>query len=172
MESLTTITSPRLTAYLRKDFYADFAYKLKDLLKDSNCHYFSHNIIKNYGQADSEISTFNLHEDWQETYWQKYKDNDPLEKITHHAAVNQGLGMSSWNIIDPNSECAEVKSTMCDVRDGLMFAKTYPTGRLENMSFGWKSLDGIVMDLDRMFSLIKMTRFLREHHRENLPFQA
>ncbi len=149
---------------MRKDFYSQFHKELKEFFEESGCNIFGHNIIKNYRVEGHEISTFTSNEKWHELYWDKFRNDDPVEKICNNNALKTTLGVISWNIIDPNSECNEQRLAHCDAKDGFSLAYTYPNGFIENVSFGWGFVDKEHRDLRKILKLAPLIMSLRQHH--------
>src|SRR3546814_875722 len=113
---------PDIEIMLRKDFYKKLDILLKELASDMGLYLFHHNLIQNYREPGHKVSSFGNNEEWSENYWDKYYNDDPVEKACNHATKMTGFAVSTWQVIDPKSACMEARTKICDVKDGLSIA--------------------------------------------------
>jgi hypothetical protein len=162
--TIKIIKYPDMEVRLRKDFYAKFRNLINELFNNRGVSLFSHNIIENYRQANHKISSFGSNEQWSETYWSKFRNADPVEKACHLATQQAGVGLSSWQVLDPTSECTQERTKICNTRDGLLIAFQHGNGLIENLSFGWEKFDTNTLNLKKIELLNEMISPLRQYH--------
>ncbi len=168
MEHLKIINKSDMKIILRKDFYSIFHDIKKSLFGEAGIKYYCHNLIKDYGTANHVVSSFGSNEEWSETYWQNFWNSDPMEKSCHKITLSSGIGLTSWQLIDPTSDCAETRIRMCDVKDGVLIAFNHKNNIIENVSFGWKDLGDDTLNSEKITILNKIMRPLREYHLNHL----
>ena len=67
MKKPEVVECSRLKVALRKDFYDSLRGPIQELLDLTGADYFTHQLIENYYQPNHFVSSFNTHEDWQDT---------------------------------------------------------------------------------------------------------
>ena len=149
---------------LRKDFYDSFGNQLKKVEKDTEATFFAHNIIKNYRQEGHKISSFCNYETWHEIYWEKYRNQDPLEKIIHQAAQKTNFGVLSWKIGHNSSACHEERTILTKVKDGISFSFKRPENYIETLLIGWDNLDIEKLDTHYISYLSSLLKPIRDYH--------
>jgi hypothetical protein len=162
-EPLKIITLQDIEIVQRKDFYKKFNSLLKELFEKSNLNLFNHNIIYNYNKPGHKVSSFISNEEWSEAYWTNFGAKDPLEKVCHSATQQQGVGLSSWQLV-PENECMHARTTICKVNDGVLMAFKQKSGLIENMNFGWKKFDTDTLTPKRIELLNRLIAPLRQYH--------
>ena len=163
-DSLKQIIYPDMEVRLRKDFYAKFRALINNLFSNTGVSLFSHNIIQNYRQENHKISSFGSNEEWSETYWAKFRNADPVERSCHIATQKVGVGLSSWQVLDPTSECTQERTKICKTKDGLLIAFQHGNGLIENLSFGWEKFDTNILTAKKVEILSEMISPLRQYH--------
>jgi len=149
---------------LRKDFYDKFDLLLKDTFNNIGINYFSHNLIINYRQENHKVSSFGSNEEWNETYWSTFRNHDPIERACHIGTQQVGVGLSSWQVLDPTSECTQERTKICKTRGGLLIAFQHGNGLIENLSFGWQKFDTNTLNPKKIELLNQMISPLRQYH--------
>jgi hypothetical protein len=149
-------------------FKTDLTSKFYDLvgkeMKSIGAHYFAHNLIKNCFQEGHTTSSFHTNLDWQEKYWQKYWDCDPVIFTSYPIAKINGQAIVSWKIADPDSDCMEDKKTICKMNDGFFFSIQHDNGILENFSFGWEKYNTNQVNRQKLSKLSNMITSFRIQH--------
>lgn len=149
---------------MRKDFYENFATAFKELFKETGATIFTHTVIENYWEPYYKLSAFGSNEEWHELYWEKYYDQDQTEQTCHRSAQRNGVGVTSWQVIDPTSDCMAARMSIGKVKDGVMIAFKHPNGLLENMSFGWQKFNTDNLTPDKLAKLNQIISPIRQHH--------
>lgn len=167
MQTPKIMNYPMMKVAMRKDFYEKFASELKALQEKAGALLFAHTIIEDYRGPNHKVSTFNSNEDWHELYWDKYWNEDPLETTCHQAANTHGSGITSWQVIDPQSECMKARMSLGGAQDGIMLAFKHPSGLMENISFGWESGKNTGFIFDKLEMLTKIIEPLRSYHQQS-----
>lgn len=160
------INYPDMQVIMRKDFYNNFDAQLKKITEDTGAIYFGHNIIKNYREGGHRVSTFCNHESWHEIYWEKYRNDDPTEKIVHRAIQENYFAASSWKVDAAASPCIEERLKLTTTNDGITFSFKRKENYQETFSLGWKTLKAKVLDTDYMLYLASLLKPIRDYHWE------
>jgi len=160
----TQLNSDRLTVILRKSLQSLFQDKLRKEMEDLDCHYFVHNLIKNYDRPGHTVSSFHTNLEWQQEYWREHWDRDLLSRKINHIAETDGFAISSWDFIDPESDVMKRRKSVCYLDDGVHFTFRYDDGLLENYSFGWKNTEGKKMSFERLLKLSDLVSDFQEAH--------
>lgn len=160
------INYPHMKVIQRKDFYEGFNEQLKKITADTGAAYFGHNIIKNYRERGHTISTFCNYESWHDLYWDKYHDEDPMEKIVHHAVQKNNFGVVSWEIGQKASACGQKRRELTSLKDGIFFSFKKPENYFETFNIGWHNLNAEKLDIDHIFHLTSLLKPIRDHHWE------
>ena len=149
-------------------FRTDLMTKFYDLaskeMKNVGCHYFAHNLIKNHCKEGHTISSFVTNPDWQEKYWKDYWDCDPVHSASYPIAQLNGCAITSWKILDPDSDCMEGRKSICKTNDALTFCIQHENGVLENFSFGWEKYDVNQVNRQKLIMLCNMVTDFRIQH--------
>lgn len=164
--------SNRIDVTLRLGLHNVFYDTTGKEMDDINCHYFAHHLIQNYRQEGWAVSSFNTNPDWQTKYWSEYWDRDPLERECHKIAQLNGFIVSSWQVVDPNSDVMEERKSACRLSTGFSFYVQHKEGILENFSFGWEKYDIASIGHEKLLKLSNLINHFRENHlnlyKENL----
>jgi hypothetical protein len=168
----TIIKYPDIEIMLRKDFYAKFNNFFKNLADEMGLYLFHHNLIQNYREPGHKVSTFGSHEEWSETYWTKFYNNDPIERACNSATQRTGFALTSWRTIDPTSKSIEERTRICKVKDGISLSFKLSNNVIETMSFGWKKFDVESFSLEKIAALSKLVAPLRQHHLSNFNVEV
>lgn len=166
MKDPKIINYPDMKVIMRKDFYEKFGEHLKKITADTGATYFGHNLIKNYREAGHKISTFCMHEDWHEIYWDKYRNTDPMDRICHAAVKKNNFGVVSWEIGQQSSACGHERKTITGVKDGILFSFKRPENYFETFLVGWNDLDPEKLDIAYISHLSSLLKPLRDYHWE------
>ena len=150
MESVQILDKENIKIVMRKEFFHKFKNLCKQLKNDYQVSYFSNNIIQNYYQPGHQVSTFGMKEEWSELYWDKYWNQDPVEKICHSITLKKSTSISIWRSIDEESECAQQRAKTSGSKDGFLMALDHGQGVLENISFGWEKVTDQTLDLKKL----------------------
>lgn len=164
MTTPTIINYNDMRVTMRKDFYGKFGEHLKKITEETGAVYYGHNLIKNYREPGHKISTFCNYEDWLELYWDKYRNDDPLEKLIHQVVQKNDFAVVSWVIGHNGSLCSQERIKMTNATEGIMLSFRRPNGYFETMSIGWKDLDPDKLDIDYISHLSSLLKPLRDHH--------
>jgi len=148
----------------RADLISRFYDEVGKGMKSIGCHYFTHNLVKNYCKEGHTTSSFYTNLDWQEKYWKDYWDCDPLWYASHPIAQVNGVAIMSWRVINLEDDCMEDRKTMCKMRDGLSFYIQHDNGVLENFSFGWEKYDISRINRKKLATLCNMVTDFRIQH--------
>lgn len=151
---------------MRKDFYDHFDGQLKKIVKDTGAKFFAHNIIKNYREENHKISTFCNYEAWHEIYWDKYRNQDPLEKTIHQAVQKNNFAIMSWELGHNSSPCSQERVKLTQARDGISFSFIRPGNYIETLAIGWEYLDSERLDTEYIAHLSFLLNPIRNHHWE------
>jgi hypothetical protein len=166
MKTIEFIQDSKIKVALRKDFYDVLRNPIRELLDVTGANYFSHQIIENYYQTGHFVSSFNAHEDWLDTYWSEFWDNDPFERKIHKNAKINGFTVSLWQLSDPDSKCMETRMKMCKVHDGVGFSYQHKSGAMENFTIAWSSFDLSKIDINKLELIQEKLNPIRQHHRQ------
>jgi hypothetical protein len=132
-------------------------------MENLNCHYFSHNLIKNCYKPDHVVSSFHSNPEWQQEYWQKHCNADPLADKVCQVAETDGFAISSWDI-GPDNEVMKRRKLVCDLYDGVQFTFKHEDGTLENYGFGWKESGRGKMGFEKLLKLSDIVSDFRDVH--------
>lgn len=149
---------------MRKDFYDNFRDHLKQISQDTGATYFGHNIIKNYGERGHTVSTFCNHENWHNIYWDKFCQNDPLEKTIHQVVLKNNLGVISWEMGHNGSACSQERTALTAVKDGIYFSFKRPDSYIETLAIGWENISPEKLDTDYISHLSSLLKPIRDYH--------
>lgn len=133
-------------------------------MKEVGAHYFGHNLIINHRQDGHRVSSFSTNPEWQEKYWNKYWDCDPLHRTSYKIAQIKGCAIASWKIVDPDSNCMEDRKTICKMHDGCSFSIQYDNGILEDFAFGWEKYDVNQVNRQKLSKLSHIITDFRLQH--------
>jgi hypothetical protein len=158
------VKNNQLNVTLRKSLLSLFQERLRREMENLSCHYFSHNLIKNYYKPDHMVSSFHSHPEWQEEYWQDHWNSDVLSRKVHQIAETDGFAISSWDFIDAESDVMKRRKQVCDLYDGVQFTFKHEDGLLENYSFGWKKSGRGQMGFDKLLKLSEVVSDFRDEH--------
>lgn len=137
-------------------------------MKNVGAHYFAHNLIKNHRQEGHTVSSFYSNPDWQEKYWKDYWDCDLIVDTNCVITKKNGSSITSWKVIDPDSDCMEDRKSMCQMQDGFTFYMQHDNGVIENFSIGWKKYDVNRINRKKLAKLCNMISDFRiQHYRLN-----
>ena len=164
METVQILNKKNIKIIMRKEFYYKYRDIFFQLKNDYKISYFSNNIIQNYYKDGHQVSTFGMKEEWSELYWDKYWDQDPVEKICHSITLKKSGSISVWKSIDEESECAQKRAEKCGSKDGFLMALDHGQGLLENISFGWEKETDQTLNLKKINFLNNLIKPLRQHH--------
>jgi len=109
------------------------------------------------------VSSFYSNPEWQQEYWEKYWDADPLAKKVCESADTEGFAISSWGV-GPDNEVMKRRKVVCDLYDGVHFTFKHEDGTLENYAFGWKESGRGRMGFERLLKLSAIADKFREAH--------
>lgn len=164
MRNPKIINYPEMKVILRKDINDDFGNQLSEIVRKTGAAYFGHNIIKNYREKGHAISAFCNYETWQDFYWDKYRNEDPLEKTIHKATQLNNLGVISWEMGHNGSLCSQDKEKITKIKDGIYFSFKRPDNRLETLAIGWENMDSEKLDTDYICYLSSLLKPIRDRH--------
>jgi hypothetical protein len=133
-------------------------------MKDVGAHFFGHTLIKNHRQEGHRVSSFSTNPEWQEKYWNKYWDCDPLHRTSYTIAKIKGCAIASWKVVDPDSNCMEDRKSLCKMNDGCSFSIQYDNGVLEDFAFGWEKYDVGRVSRQKLAQLSNMITSFRTLH--------
>ncbi len=166
MKKIEIIQNAKIKVALRKDFYDVLRNPIAELLDVTGANYFSHQIIENYYQPNHFVSSFNCNEDWLDTYWSEFWDNDPIERKINKNAQANGVTFSIWQVSDPTSPCMIARKKVCKVEDGVAFSYQHKGGMLENFTVAWNKFDVDAIDSQKLELIQKKLIPIRLHHRQ------
>ena len=166
MKAPKIINYPDMQVIMRKDFYDKFEDHFKNIVKETEATYFGHNLIKNYREGGHKISTFCNYEAWHEVYWDKYRNDDPLERIIHKAVQKNDFGVISLEMGHNGSPCSKERIQITNVKDGVCFSFKRPENYLETLTIGWDTLDPERLDSDYILQLSSLLKPIRDYHWE------
>jgi len=158
------INHDRATITLRRSLLSLFQDKVGKEMEAINCHYFAHNFFKNYNKLGCIISSFCTHPEWQEEYWQNHWNSDILASTIHEAAETDGVSITSWDFIDPDSDLMKRRKSVCHIDDGAYFTFKHDDGVLENYSFGWKKSGWRQAESGKLLTLFNVVGGFRDAH--------
>ena len=116
------IDSPNLKVILRKDFHDKFEDQLRGITNNTRATYIGHTITQNYREARHLVSSFCNQDAWHDVYWQKYWNDDPMEKACHAAIQKNNFAVVSWKIEQETSPCCEERLKATQTNDGITFS--------------------------------------------------
>jgi len=158
------LNTDQVNVTLRESLVDLFQDKVQGEMENLNCSYFTHNLIKNCYKPGHTVSSFYSDPEWQEEYWRDYSDSDLLFQKVCQAADAAGFAISSWDVIDPQSDVMKRRKAVCDLYDGVHFTFKHEDGTLENYSFGWKEDGRGKMGFDRLLKLADVVDDFRDVH--------
>ena len=158
------INYPDVKVIMRKDFYDEFDDQLKKIAKDTGATFFAHGFIKNYREKDHKVSTFCNFEPWHEVYWDKYRNDDPLERTINQAVQKNDFGVISWDIGHNSSPCSQERLKLTKAKDGITFSFKRPENYIETLYIGWNELDSERLDTDYILHLTSLLKPIRDYH--------
>jgi hypothetical protein len=166
MKKPEVVECSRLKVALRKDFYDSLRGPIQELLDLTGADYFTHQLIENYYQPNHFVSSFNTHEDWQDTYWSDYWDKDPIERKIHKNSRANGVSLSIWQVSDNSSQCMIARKSMCKVEDGAAISYQHKSGLLENFTIAWDTFDLDRFDAQKLDLIQEKIVPIRLHHHQ------
>lgn len=157
------LNNGQIKVTLCNSLYNLFQDKVQREMEASDCSYFTHNLIKNYGKSDHTVSSFYSNPEWQHEYWQKYWNADPLADKVCQAADIGGFAISSWDV-EPDNEVMKRRKLVCGLYDGVHFTFKHEDGTLENYAFGWKENGRGKMGFEKLLKLSEIADDFRNAH--------
>jgi hypothetical protein len=157
------INNDQINVTLRESLLSLFQDKVVKKMEELDCSYFTHNLIKNCYKPGHTVSSFYSNPEWQQEYWQKYWNADPLADKVCEAAETDGFAISSWDIA-PDNEVMKRRKLVCSLYDGVQFTFKHEDGTLENYAFGWKESGRGKMGFARLLKLSGMVDDFRDAH--------
>lgn len=153
----------RIKVTLRESLLGFFEGRVRREMEGLDCSYFTHNLIKNPYKPGHTVSSFYSDPEWQQEYWEKYWDADPLADKVCEAAEIEGFAIGSWGV-DSDNEVMKRRKLVCGLYDGVYFTFKHEDGMLENYAFGWKENGRGKMGFDRLLKLSGMVDDFRDAH--------
>jgi hypothetical protein len=166
LKKLEIIKNDRITISLRKDFFDVFSQQIKDIFYLTGANYFAHQIIENYYAPNHFVSSFNTCEEWSDIYWDKYWDQDPIERKIHKNARTNGVSMSIWQVSDTSSLCMIKRKKIAKVEDGVAFSYQHKSGALENFTLAWNDFNLDDFDCKKVEIIQEKINPIRLHHHQ------
>jgi hypothetical protein len=157
------MNNDRIKVILREGLLGLFQDKVRRDMEGLDCSYFTHNLIKNWYKPGHTVSSFYSDPEWQQEYWEKYWDADPLAEKVCEAAETEGFAISSWGA-DPDNQALKRRKLVCGLYDGVHFTFKHEDGTLENYAFGWKESGRGKMGFDKLLKLSAIVDDFRDAH--------
>lgn len=164
MRTPKIIAHPDMKIILRKDFCDKFDPHLKNVMDETGATYFGHNIIKNYREKDHRVSTFCNREMWHELYWEKYRNDDPIDELCHQSSQTTSFMGVSWKIAQNMNSCNKERLKINKIKDGLLFSFKKPDNYFETFLIGWNKLKTRNLDVEYIMHLASLLKPIREYH--------
>lgn len=157
------MNNDQITVTLRGSLLSLFQDTVRNEMEELDCSYFTHTLIKNCYKPGHAVSSFCSNPEWQQEYWQKHCNADPLADKVCQVAETDGFAISSWDI-GPDNEVMKRRKLVCGLYDGVHFTFKHENGTLENYSFGWKESGRGKMGFERLLKLSDMVDNFRDAH--------